>query len=291
MYFEKLIKFIVHFFLYNCLFSIPFFFFFYKDLMLNKLSIGYWCAAFFPVLFTTFYMIYKNNLKSNFLNQLFLIKKTKIKDISIFFLIGVFLPLIIVLIHFYFLKNIEINLKINYSDFILDLLIFIPLIFLSAFLEELGFRFILYENFPKILTYKNLFLLSITFGLFHIFNPNFSIIGILNVILAGVMFSIIYIKSNNILLSSIVHFLWNYIIGCVFSSNVSGIQFISICDYKTNGNIIFNGGKFGLEGSIVTSIILIIAIILFKEISFVSKYESKLFTSSINNSCPSILIQ
>ncbi len=213
-------------------------------------------------------MIHKRKLKSNLLNQLIYIRRTKVKDLLMVLIVGVLLPVIVILIHLYLLNNIEINLKINYLDFILDLLVFFPLIFLSAFLEELGFRFVIYEDLPKILTYKNLFLISITFGIFHIFNPNFSIIGIINVIFAGVLFSIIYIKSNNILFSSIIHFLWNYIIGCVFSSNVSGLQIVSICNYKTKGNIIFNGGEFGLEGSIITSIVLIIAIILLKENRF-----------------------
>lgn len=274
MLFEKLIKFVVTFFLYTLLFSIPFFVIFHKDIILNKFSIEYWSASFFPTFFAMSYMIHKRNLMSNLLNKLFLIRSTKIKDLFIVLIIGLLLPVIVVLIHLYLLRNIEINLKINYSDFMLDLIAFFPLIFLSAFFEELGFRFIIYEDLPKKLTYKNLFLISITFGIFHIFNPHFSIIGVVNVIFAGVLFSIIYLKTNNILFSSIIHFLWNYIIGCVFSSNVSGIQIISICNYKTKGNIIFNGGEFGLEGSVLTSIVLIIAIILLKENRFLLNNEN-----------------
>jgi membrane protease YdiL (CAAX protease family) len=273
MLFEKLIKFVVSFFLYTLLFSIPFFLFFYKNIISNKLSIEYWSVSFFPAFLATLYMIHKRKLKSNLLNQLINIKCTKVKDLFIVLIMGILLPVIVVLIHLYFLNNIEINLKINYSDFIFDLLVFFPLLFLSAFFEELGFRFIIYEDLPKILTYKNLFLISITFGIFHLFNPNFSVIGIINVIFAGVLFSVIYLQTNNILFSSIIHFLWNYIIGCVFSSNVSGLQIISICDYKTKGNIIFNGGEFGLEGSLITSIVLIIAIVLLKENRFLLNNE------------------
>lgn len=277
MLFEKLIKFVVSFFLYTLLFSIPFFLFFHKDIISGKLSIEYWSVSFFPTFLATSYMIYKRKIKSNLLNQLIFIRCTKVKDLFIILIIGILLPVIVVLIHLYFFNNIEINLKINYSDFILDLLIFFPLLFLSALFEELVFRFIIYEDLPKILTYKNLFLISITFGIFHLFNPNFSVIGIINVIFAGVLFSVIYLKTNNILFSSIIHFLWNYIIGCVFSSNVSGLQIISICNYKTKGNIIFNGGEFGLEGSLITSIVLIIAIVLLKEKRFLLNNKIEAF--------------
>lgn len=83
-----------------------------------------------------------------------------------------------------------------------------------------------------------------------------TIIGFINIIVAGVFFSILYLKSNSILLATIIHAFWNFTIGCILGSNISGMKITSVLKYFPEKPFALSGGEFGFEGSIITTIIL-----------------------------------
>ena len=148
----------------------------------------------------------------------------------------------------YYVGNISILLLIK---------VFIIFIF-QALLEEILFRGYLMPFFSKVTGIKfTITLLSFLFTCIHLFNPNLDIIGLANVFLAGVTFSLIYYYTGNLWLVGAMHTLWNFILGFIVGSQISGIitynsVFFSI---PVENKDLISGGKFGFEASIVTTIV------------------------------------
>lgn len=152
--------------------------------------------------------------------------------------------------------------------------VFIFFIFQGLF-EELLFRGYLMPVFSKVIGIKfTIILLSFLFTCIHLLNPNLSMIGLTNVFLAGVTFSLIYYYTRNIWLVGAMHTFWNFILGFIVGSQVSGIPiFYSILfSLPVEGKDLISGGEFGFEASIVETI-LELAIILF--VIYLIKKEKK----------------
>ena len=148
----------------------------------------------------------------------------------------------------YYVGNISILLLIK---------VFIIFIF-QALLEEILFRGYLMPFFSKVIGIKfTIILLSFLFTCIHLFNPNLDIIGLANVFLAGVTFSLIYYYTGNLWIVGAMHTLWNFILGFIVGSQISGIitynsVFFSI---PVENKDLISGGVFGFEASIVTTIV------------------------------------
>ena len=148
----------------------------------------------------------------------------------------------------YYVGNISILLLIK---------VFIIFIF-QALLEEILFRGYLMPFFSKVIGIKfTITLLSFLFTCIHLFNPNLDIIGLANVFLAGVTFSLIYYYTGNLWLVGAMHTLWNFILGFIVGSQISGIItyhsiFFSI---PVENKDLISGGAFGFEASIVTTVV------------------------------------
>ncbi|QSB29102.1 CPBP family intramembrane glutamic endopeptidase [Flavobacterium sp. CLA17] len=140
----------------------------------------------------------------------------------------------------------------------IEILVYFILLFLSALLEEILFRFIPYTMLIKNPSLKDVLLVSLLFSVFHIFNSNINVIGIVNLIIAGVLFSLIYLKTNSILVVSFIHAFWNFAIGCLLGSNISGIKIESVFKYKPLEPFFLSGGYFGFEGSVLTGLAFLI---------------------------------
>ncbi|NML68337.1 CPBP family intramembrane metalloprotease [Chryseobacterium sp. RP-3-3] len=248
---NKIIPLFVKIFFLQFIISIPFFFIAFKDFSKKELTVNLWISSFFPELICGIYFLYKLDLIKDFRTNLFL-KFWNFKNLKIISL-GVFIPTAISFILNYFnLINISLIENIDY----LNIVIFFLLLLLSAFMEEIFFRFIPYSILKDELSFKNIILTSLIFSSFHLFNPNFNIIGLINIFIAGIFLSLVYVKTNSIIISTIVHFLWNFLIGCIYGSNISGLKIYSIANYNfISNNKFLTGVDFGFEGSILTTII------------------------------------
>ena len=148
----------------------------------------------------------------------------------------------------YYVGNISILLLIK---------VFIIFIF-QALLEEILFRGYLMPFFSKVIGIKfTIILLSFLFTCIHLINPNLDIIGLANVFLAGVTFSLIYYYTGNLWIVGAMHTLWNFILGFIVGSQISGIItyhsiFFSI---PVENKDLISGGAFGFEASIVTTVV------------------------------------
>lgn len=151
-------------------------------------------------------------------------------------------------------SNSNLNKKI--------ILLFLVGFVLQGFYEELVFRGFLMISIIR----KNTILVavvanSLLFGLTHGLNNGFQVLALFNLILFGIFESIYLLKTGNIWGVSAIHSMWNFIQGDIYGFNVSGMaQSQSIFIFKISNCEIFSGGTFGLEGSLLTTIVLLSAI-------------------------------
>jgi hypothetical protein len=104
--------------------------------------------------------------------------------------------------------------------------------------------------------------ISLNFGFIHIFNPNASLFACFNVFLSGIFFSIAYLKTRSLWLPSALHFSWNFFQGFFYSFPVSGVKINPrLFVLENNAHKILTGGDFGPEGSLIVSVVFLIAII------------------------------
>ncbi len=111
---------------------------------------------------------------------------------------------------------------------------------------------------------------SFLFGFLHLLNPGITILSISNIILRfGVYAAFIRIERRWSMGNMCMAPIWNWAQYNVYGFAVSGTNVYSTPIFKsiTNGPEILHGGTFGIEGSIITTIMLSIAsIVLWKQL-------------------------
>lgn len=154
----------------------------------------------------------------------------------------------------------EINwlgLKVEPDNIFLGFGLFV----LVALAEELLLRGYVLNNLMK--SMNRLIALAVSavmFSLIHVFNSNFSWIGFWSLLLAGILLGLPYIYTKSLWLPIALHFSWNFFQGTIFGFNVSGHVTYSLFTQSRTADTIWNGGKFGFEGSVLSLILQIIAI-------------------------------
>lgn len=102
----------------------------------------------------------------------------------------------------------------------------------------------------------------------HIGNMDFSapaiaVTAVINLILISVIFSLLTIRFKSIWAACGLHSIWNYILYSILGLNLSGNDEINaaVFDMSSVGDNILNGGKYGIEASIITTAVLAAAAI------------------------------
>ena len=132
---------------------------------------------------------------------------------------------------------------------------------LVGIFEEFTFRsFPLVVFAERYLIPVSIILNGLLFGLIHFANPGFSVLAMINISLCGILFSIVTLKNRNIWWSVGIHFGWNFTQGNLLGFKVSGINQSGLIAATLKGNYLFSGGTFGIEGSLICTITLIIYI-------------------------------
>ncbi len=90
----------------------------------------------------------------------------------------------------------------------------------------------------------------------------YSIIGIVNLYLISILFSIIVLWRKNIWISCGLHTAWNFVLNSVFGLTLSGIDGNNggLFIFKINNLNIINGSEYGLEAGIATTGIILVMI-------------------------------
>ncbi len=135
-------------------------------------------------------------------------------------------------------------------------------IFCAALIEELIFRGLLYEPFSeKFGEVKTAIVISLLFAAAHILNPSVSLLGIINVALAGILLTAMRIASRALWMPFAFHFGWNWLLGVVFGLPVSGNIFPAsiLTTTISDEHSLWLGGGFGVEEGLLTTILLLIS--------------------------------
>ncbi|MEC0230871.1 CPBP family intramembrane glutamic endopeptidase [Paenibacillus alba] len=105
---------------------------------------------------------------------------------------------------------------------------------------------------------------TLVFALLHSFNPGMwnNPVPLLNLLLAGLLFGLCREYSNSLWMPIGLHLSWNYLQGCIYGFEVSGTPMPSLFTLKTSypNSSLISGGSFGAEGSLVTTMILMLGI-------------------------------
>jgi Predicted metal-dependent membrane protease len=137
----------------------------------------------------------------------------------------------------------------------LNLILGVALFVCVAISEEVMSRGYLLNNlmvsFNK---YVALIISATIFSLLHFTNPNANFLGLCIIFLAGILLGLPYIYSKKLWLPIALHFSWNFFQGTIFGFNVSGMEIYSLIQTKYSTPTIWNGGKFGFEGSVLAII-------------------------------------
>ncbi len=94
--------------------------------------------------------------------------------------------------------------------------------------------------------------------------PKYAVFGIINLYLISVILSLLVLRRSNLWIACGLHGIWNYILSGIMGLSLSGKGHISdgMIKFQINSENILNGGIYGIEASIMTTVILAIATIL-----------------------------
>ncbi len=134
----------------------------------------------------------------------------------------------------------------------------------SAF-EEALFRGYILQTFSRAgYAWLAILLTSVFFGAVHFGNPNASIFSTLNTILAGVWFSIAYLKTRDLWFVWGLHLMWNWVQGSIFGIEVSGLTNITTTPLLReidSGPTWLTGQTYGIEGGVACTIAITVSIV------------------------------
>lgn len=113
-------------------------------------------------------------------------------------------------------------------------------------------------------TITALIISSVVFAILHLGNTGVTGVSLINLALIGAFFGLYIICFDDIWGACAVHSIWNFTQGHIYGVSVSGMPtFESVLNItNVQGKEFINGGAFGAEGGIATTIVIVIALIL-----------------------------
>ena len=131
----------------------------------------------------------------------------------------------------------------------------IPLSISSGVLEELAFRGVVARQIARTFNPLAAIVTSATlFGAVHLLNDNATLAVCIGLaVQAGVLLAIAYLATGRLWVAMGLHFAWNFMQAGIVGGALSGNKTHAIISAATSGPDWLSGGKFGIEGSIVTT--------------------------------------
>lgn len=129
---------------------------------------------------------------------------------------------------------------------------------LPAVAEEVLFRGYLLQALAEVWGgAQALWATSLAFGVLHLDNPNTSLVGIGNIVVAGLFLGAIYLKTASLWWAAGAHLGWNWALGFLADAPVSGLELVDAPLYEpaVRGATWISGGAFGPEGSLVATLL------------------------------------
>ncbi|CAN5606776.1 type II CAAX endopeptidase family protein [soil metagenome] len=161
----------------------------------------------------------------------------------------------------------------------------------AAAFEEALFRGYILQTFSRSgLAWLAILLTSVFFGAVHLGNPGAGIISTTNTILAGIWFSVAYLKTRDLWFVWGLHLMWNWMQGSIFGIEVSGLTGLSTAPLLREidgGPQWLTGETYGIEASIVCTIALIVSTAAIYLLPIFKPDEELLAMTSKTRSCDS----
>lgn len=131
-----------------------------------------------------------------------------------------------------------------FSDFMAGFLLYV----FVALTEELLVRgYVLSNLMDSMDKYWALVISSVIFSILHGGNPSFGWLPALELFLAGILFGIPYLYTQNLWFPIALHFSWNFFQGTVLGFKVSGQEHYSVIQLAYESENLWNWGKFWLR--------------------------------------------
>jgi membrane protease YdiL (CAAX protease family) len=141
-----------------------------------------------------------------------------------------------------------------------NLMLLVPLaeLVLVGMAEEMMFRGVVFGVTERALGSKAAIVISaLVFSLAHLPNDGVSVLAVAVIAAYGVMQAALYMKTRRLWACIGTHIAWNYCVSQVFSSTVSGHAATDgLLRGELVGNAMLTGGGFGVEGSLVTLLLI-----------------------------------
>jgi uncharacterized protein len=142
-----------------------------------------------------------------------------------------------------------------------------------AFSEELFVRgYVLNNLMQSVKPWIALLISASLFAILHAGNPNVTVLSLVNIFLAGILLGVNYIYTRNLWFGWLLHFSWNFFQGSVLGYNISGLTLQPVLTQEMKGADWLTGGQFGFEGSVVSAVLQLLAILI---LVFVYERNSK----------------
>lgn len=132
-------------------------------------------------------------------------------------------------------------------------------LFFVAATEELIVRGYMYHFLKTRYTAAGAVLVtSLIFAVMHVLNNGITALAFFNLFLTGLLMNLLVMRDKTIWSAVGFHFAWNFIMGAVFSSPVSGGASGGVIKYSLKGYELLTGGNFGVEGGLVCTLVLVL---------------------------------
>lgn len=132
------------------------------------------------------------------------------------------------------------------------------LLVVAALIEDLFFRGIIIREFENWLGTNITLVIGMLFETDHLFNPNANLFSVFFILVWGFTMSMLYVYSKRIWLPFFFHVGWNFA-QPFYGSHLTGLDDMgSIIQSEFIGPELFTGGAVGVEGSIFTTVFLLL---------------------------------
>ena len=168
----------------------------------------------------------------------------------------------------YLLGGLEF-VKVDFSQrTLLYILSLIPFWFIQGGTEELVTRGWLLQTVTNKLNLSwGIAISSSLFSILHLGNQGVTALSLISIVLVGVLMALYMLKTDNIWGVAALHGAWNFAQGNLVGVSVSGQNAGgSLLHFQARSGVPdwLSGGAFGLEGNIVTCLVLLIGIIILR---------------------------
>lgn len=152
--------------------------------------------------------------------------------------------------------------------------IYLGLLFLAFLIQSMAEETICRGFLLKTLCEKTsapfaIFVSSTAFAMPHLStlfeaDAKFSAVGIINLYLVSIIFSLLFMLRSNIYIVGGLHCVWNFVLYGAMGLSVSGSSAneTSVVRFGVNGENLLSGGAYGLEASLVTTAVLALTTII-----------------------------